>query len=172
MKELIIFKLGGSAITNKKKFYSIKIEWIDQFLKTLRKYLKKYKFIIVHGGGSFAHPVVESYGLKKRIDNDNIIGISITEALLKVLNVEIIKLCIRNSIPIIPLSTNNIFIKIDKKLRFKCKLIEECLEKNLIPILHGDLIFDNRKKFTILSGDDIVLILSKKFKPKHLNKPN
>ena len=50
---MILIKLGGSIITNKKKPLSVRRKTIDKIASALRKIDEP--FVIVHGGGSFGH---------------------------------------------------------------------------------------------------------------------
>ncbi len=43
--------------------------------------------------------------------------------------------------------------------------IGRCLQLNILPVLHGDVIFDSIRGFTILSGDDIVQELALRLRP-------
>jgi uridylate kinase len=58
MKRVIIISLGGSLIIPNK----ISIEFLEEFKKTLLKHQKKYKFIVVCGGGKTARTYIQ--GLK------------------------------------------------------------------------------------------------------------
>ncbi|MDO8508636.1 MAG: UMP kinase [Nanoarchaeota archaeon] len=61
MKKIVI-SLGGSLIAPDKIDY----KFLDQFKKITRKYYKKYKFIIVCGGGSIARKYIEALKKEKK----------------------------------------------------------------------------------------------------------
>jgi uridylate kinase len=54
MKKLVI-SLGGSVIVPDE----INIDFLEQFKKTLRKYYKDYRFVVVCGGGAIARKYIE-----------------------------------------------------------------------------------------------------------------
>jgi uridylate kinase len=58
-KEVIVLSLGGSRIIPDK----IDVKFLKEFKKILEKHIKKYKFVIVCGGGSTARKYIA--GLKK-----------------------------------------------------------------------------------------------------------
>ena len=58
-KEVIVMSLGGSLIAPEKRNPS----YLNKFKKTIQKFYKKYKFVIVCGGGSIARNYIET--LKK-----------------------------------------------------------------------------------------------------------
>lgn len=43
--------------------------------------------------------------------------------------------------------------------------VERCLQLDVIPVLHGDVVFDSCRGYSILSGDDITQELSRHFRP-------
>ena len=50
---MLLIKLGGSIITNKKKPLSAKRKTIDNIVYSFRKINED--FVVVHGGGSYGH---------------------------------------------------------------------------------------------------------------------
>lgn len=84
MKQTIILSLGGSIIVPK----DIDINFLKNFRKTIISLLKKYRFIIVCGGGKIAREYIDASKKIKMFENqvyDNI-GIKATK-----LNAELIK---------------------------------------------------------------------------------
>ena len=68
-KELIIVKFGGSLITDKSsdtpKINNKNLESIGNILKQ-----KNYNLIIVHGAGSFGHPIAKKFDIAEGLNND------------------------------------------------------------------------------------------------------
>lgn len=60
MKEVIVISLGGSQILNDGK---VNISFLNKFKAVIKKHSRKYKFVIVCGGGSVARMYID--GLKK-----------------------------------------------------------------------------------------------------------
>ncbi len=72
MKKLILVKIGGSIITQKdsnlpKPRLSI-IKRLAQDIKTITS-SQKYSLILVHGAGSFAHPIVKKFQIQSGMFN-------------------------------------------------------------------------------------------------------
>jgi isopentenyl phosphate kinase len=68
MNELIIIKLGGSVITDKAKpkgsfRKNVVLRIAGEIKRAQNK--KKFKLIIVHGAGSYGHPIAKKYNLNK-----------------------------------------------------------------------------------------------------------
>ncbi len=75
-KKIIVISLGGSQII---KDNQVHLSFLDKFKKIILKQSKKYKFVIVCGGGSVARLYIE--GLRKAGKSDKLqsyAGISIT----------------------------------------------------------------------------------------------
>ena len=70
MKKIIVFSLGGSLIIPEK----INIKLLENFKKTLKKFYKTHKFIIVAGGGSIARKYIEA--LKKEHKSEKALSIA------------------------------------------------------------------------------------------------
>ena len=67
MQPLTILKLGGSAITDKARECTPDIPTIQRVADRLRDYDRP--LILIHGGGSYAHPFVTESGLGKGLRN-------------------------------------------------------------------------------------------------------
>ena len=52
---LVIIKMGGSVVTFKDQPLMPNMEGIEGIAKVLVELRKKFKIILVHGGGSFGH---------------------------------------------------------------------------------------------------------------------
>eukprot|EP01126_Amoeba_proteus_P045904 TRINITY_DN5164_c0_g1_i8.p1 TRINITY_DN5164_c0_g1~~TRINITY_DN5164_c0_g1_i8.p1 ORF type:complete len:179 (-),score=23.04 TRINITY_DN5164_c0_g1_i8:379-915(-) len=50
-------------------------------------------------------------------------------------------------------------------LKHNCCTIKQMLAEGLVPVLHGDVVFDEKTSFSILSGDTIIKILALELKP-------
>ena len=74
-RKVVVISLGGSLIIPDK----INIKLLEQFEKVIRKNTKKYKFVIVCGGGSVARKYIsalKSKGINEKLQNFS--GISAT----------------------------------------------------------------------------------------------
>lgn len=170
--ELIILKLGGSLLTDKNKPFSIREEILEQSVSEIIKSNKK--LIIVHGGGSYGHPIAKEYdifhGLNNNIENQ-IFGLAKThEAMIK-FNLIIINSFLKRNYPSIAIQPFSIFIKDHDGIKMEnLEPIELSLEMGITPILYGDIIIDKERFFSIISGDLIILELCKKLQKFKVSK--
>lgn len=128
---------------------------IDQLSKTDKN------VILVHGGGSFGHPIAKQYHLVDGFDfsiENQVMGISETHAAMLDLNSKIIDYFLVKRKPVMPFQPSALFIL--KNGTIFCNSldpIESALDLGLAPILYGDVILDFHGNFSILSGDQIIL---------------
>jgi len=74
-KKVIVISLGGSLIVPER----IDLKFLEDFKKTLKKHSKKYKFVVVCGGGSVARKYIHSLERAKCSDYlQSLAGISVT----------------------------------------------------------------------------------------------
>jgi len=168
---IIIIKLGGSLITEKNKPFSIRKKIIENSVKQIIDANKK--IILVHGGGSFGHPIAKKYGImgghQPSIQNQ-IFGLAKTHASMEELNSYIINAFLNQNYPAISFQASSIFLK-----RFTggfsnfLKPIQLSMDFGIIPVLYGDIILDNDGSFSIISGDQIIYELCKNLKSYHIS---
>lgn len=166
-KPLVIIKLGGSVITYKDtSTVKIRKNTIENLCKELRSLVRqnKYHIILVHGAGSFGHPLATRYQLQNGDLNKNrLFGFSLTVAKMIELNSFIVQSLLNNQLPAISLPPHAFATQINKKLiNFDYKLIKEYLDKGFLPVLFGDVVLDEKQECSILSGDTIMAYLAKR----------
>ena len=64
--EIILLKLGGSLLTNKNKPFSIREDVVRNAVQQIIE--ANDKLILIHGGGSFGHPLAKKYKISKGYD--------------------------------------------------------------------------------------------------------
>lgn len=186
----IIIKLGGAAITNKQGSCQLAEE---SFLEALVIQIQKayhalnaagHKLILVHGGGSFGHPMARRYRIKEgwiassglttpHLTAENIpeqeqdrrdqkAGFTYTRRCMLELHLALLDRLHRHGVPAITVSPFD-YVETDggDKSPISCfqqlaKRTEQCLHLGLVPLLYGDAVLDRSLGCTILSGDIIM----------------
>jgi len=161
---LTIIKLGGSVITNKQVAGEVNSANIERIAGIISKYSKD-PMIIIHGAGSCGHHEAKEFGLKDGINKDNVIGVYKTHKVVSKLNDYIVSklnnagICAIGVHPFDFLLSENGRIKI-----FEISHIKKMIEIGIIPVLHGDVVMDNQKGVSIISGDQLVLWFARELK--------
>ena len=159
MDQLTILKIGGSVITDKARECTPDISAIQRIADQLSDY--DLPLILIHGGGSYAHPLVTRSGISRGLrDRSQLRPISETEFYLSQLTRIIwASLMLRDKLPVPfhPMS----FVAFDKGKVKRVLLdpIRKALRAGLLPLLHGDLVFDESRGIGVLSGDRLASLI-------------
>jgi len=153
---LIVLKLGGSVITIKEKPLTPNNEAIKRLAKEIKQAETK-QLILIHGGGSFGHPIAKKYKINEGFkDAQQIAGFSETRQAMTQLNKIILDALIQAGIPAVTLQPSA-FITTDKGRikHIETEAIQGLLKLGVTPVLYGDAVLDQTLGFTILSGDQL-----------------
>jgi isopentenyl phosphate kinase len=171
---LIILKIGGSVLT-KKESGKPKVNYrnLNRIVKEISESLKQ-KLIIIHGAGSFGHPIVKKYGIGKKITNVKDFeikkhGFSVTQFWVKQLNSIFCKNLIKKGINTISLQPSSfISIKNGRIFSADLHLIRIYLDMNFVPVIYGDVVVEMNEsiKMGVLSGDQIIKYLAENLNPE------
>ena len=169
-KPLIIIKLGGSILTEKNTPNSIREKVIHSLISQISDNYHNStqpKIIIIHGAGSFGHPIANSfsiqYGLDQTIPNQ-ILGLTKTHQSVKRLNNKIVDSFLSRDIPVLSLTTSSVFFQGEHDFNFTgFNHIVSLLNLGIIPVLFGDILIHDSYNFSILSGDRVIYEICKTF---------
>lgn len=173
MKDVIFIKFGGSLITDKNSPLTPKIEVIHSLsdqLKTIKNKYPNLKIILGHGSGSFGHSVAKTYQTRTGVKTEEEwLGFSKVWFAARALNSVVMHALQEINLPSITFPPST-FLNTSNKLKNEIFIstIETALNANLIPVVHGDVIFDKKLGGTILSTEDIFIILTSYFQPKKI----
>lgn len=172
-KQLLIIKLGGSVITDKnKQVPTPRLNVIKNLAKQLKEiYSKdKYQIILVHGTGSFGHPIAKKYKVELDIVTEKQkLGFSLIDQKMLELSNLIVGRLIENNLPALSLPPRAFTTqKQGKLIKLDIKLMKSFLDQGLIPVLFGDMVFDLQLNGSILSSDTLICYLAKKLRPERV----
>jgi len=160
---MLLIKLGGSIITNKKKPLSAKRKTIDNIVSSFRKISED--FVVVHGGGSYGHYWSVKYDMHTKPKKYDLKGVSIVKNSMIELNTIILDSFLKNKLNPYCLPPTD-FVMGNKPINKKILEIKKIANSGLIPITYGDALWYGNKKSYILSGDKIMSLLARVLKPR------
>ncbi|NMC59194.1 MAG: isopentenyl phosphate kinase family protein [Candidatus Methanofastidiosa archaeon] len=165
---MIIIKAGGSAITKKSEDFTPNMEVISNVAQEIKDAGRVV--ILVHGAGSYGHPIAKKYSLGKGyVDEYQLKGFSETRSSISELDTIILKALMQNGLTPVKIGTFSNFITSNGRIvEFHKEPLLRAIELGLLPVFTGDLVFDRTRVFSILSGDQIVSYLSKLLKPSRV----
>ncbi len=153
---MIILKIGGSAFSDKhtgKSFVSLVARNVAKELP------KDEKVLIVQGAGFIGHSIASKYGLSKLSNNQNHWAL-LRYGVEQVSN-RIAKALIDNGISPFVMSAQQLFeIKGGKVLVKNLGIVKAYMDNGFIPIIHSDAPLDDRHGISVLSGDNMAVILA------------
>jgi isopentenyl phosphate kinase len=159
-----ILKIGGSVITDKNGELAARTEVINRLAKETHKAGVK-NLIMVHGGGSFGHPTAQKYGIKEGLKDDaQKVGFAETHHVMTVLNGLVMDALVWHSIPAFSIAPSCCVMTENGRIKL-CEdtALKTLLKMGFLPVLYGDAVLDEKLGFTVLSGDQIVSYLARKF---------
>ncbi len=174
MKPLYILKIGGSVATYKNRpGFSVRRTLLKKIARSIKiaKEKEGFDLILIHGAGSTGHQIAHEYGLAGGVaGSEKKLAASLRLRIAnQKLNGEILGALVDGGLPAVSVHTASVIIQKDKKIE-KCNLdvIKEALKQNCIPLLYGEMVFDEDLKMTVCSGDIIAPYLSKKMQARKI----
>jgi len=155
MQVPVVVKLGGSAITDKSRTSTARLEVIHNAIREIASY--SGQLVLLHGGGSFAHSFVskaalrDGFSQKSQLASVSEIELNLDQ-LSRIIGVGLL-LRHRPFVPLAPMS----FMTLRKGDVGRSFLdpITAALRLGLIPLIHGDIAFDETRGCGIVSADRI-----------------
>lgn len=163
LQDVVLIKLGGSVITYKVRPMTTNKIAIDQIFKTFLSV--RVPIIVVHGGGSFGHYWSVKYHMHSKPDRYPSGGIAVVHESMISLNHKLVKSMIKfklNPYSVSPFS----FISNNKPLVKKIFELASMTRDKIIPVTYGDIVYRTNHKYSILSGDELMTMLSYVLRPK------
>ena len=159
MHKLVIVKLGGSVITDKSKPFTARREVIGRLAKELKVALSEFKgkAIIVHGGGSFPHIPAAKYQTQLGlIGKDSLKGLSLTCDAAIAINRIVVGEFLKQNLPVVSFSAGSSIFSKGKTYKSFFLPIKKALDVGVIPMLYGDVVFNEYQGWVIFSGEKII----------------
>lgn len=174
MKKLLMLKIGGGVITDKKVRYGLKAKVLEQIVREVaraREELKETDLIIGNGAGSFAHFSAKKYGTAKGFnDARERLGAGWVRYDAVLLNQIVFEKLLGVGVPAFSFSASSMMqVNNDQVEKIVTGGVEKALEKGLVPLLYGDVMVDASKGATIFSTERIFDELAKKLVSKYAN---
>ncbi|MCC6049272.1 MAG: hypothetical protein LM580_01100 [Thermofilum sp.] len=144
--ELLVVKLGGSLITDKRKPLTLNREGLEAAAEALARVARGRRLVVVHGGGSFGHyAVVQAGGSRERLVSD-------VSYWMSALNLEVVSALRAAGVPAVGLPPLAVARVDGGQLSLQRDVLEAALEDGTVPVTHGGLVLQDGR-LEILSGD-------------------
>ncbi len=169
-KPLVVIKLGGSALTDKKRIYTPRMQMIHRAAEQIAVVRKSLFVVLVHGAGSYGHIPVRTFGLEKGFTgHEQIRGLAETKSKLLEWEAIIDRVFLKHEVPLTPfLASDFIVTKKGRIVSAELKPLRIWTRLGCVPITGGDIVPDISNGFSILSGDQLAAYIAIKLKAKRL----
>ncbi len=167
---LVFLKLGGSLITDKHTPRTARLEVIDRIAREIAAALKEnpdLRIILGHGSGSYGHSSGKKHGTRNGVQTkDEWLGFSEVWHDASSLNRIVLNSLQSAGLPAVCFPPSGSLITRDREvISWNLSPIISALENDLVPVIYGDVVFDQSLGGTILSTEDLFVHLALQFNP-------
>ena len=172
-EDLIVLKLGGSLLTDKSTAYKLREDIIKAVAVEIKECIDLgliKSLVIVHGVGSFGHPPVLKYNLHKGFRNkDQLISMSKTQQIVNKFRKTITTTFLEEGIPINLMHASSMVVG-DKMVitDYTFNSLKGFLSLGMVPLIGGDMMYDTSMGFSVCSGDQLAVVLSRVLRANQL----
>ncbi|MEI7987717.1 MAG: isopentenyl phosphate kinase [Chloroflexota bacterium] len=173
MSTTVFLKLGGSLITEKTKANTPRLDTIKRLVQEISAGLAHsphIRLILGHGSGSFGHMAARQFGTRQGVHTPfEWKGFAEVWHAADALNRLVTDALYEAGLPVISFSPASMVISHSGGvLRWDLSPLKSALEHGLLPLVYGDVIFDNEKGGTILSTEDLFVFMAKELHPQRI----
>lgn len=152
-----LIKLGGSVLTDKAASApTLRKDVLARLARELAG--ADEELVIVHGAGSFGHPLAKAAGLKHGLSADGAVAaLAQVHADVRRLNVAVLDALRGEGLAPTTFSPFALFTCSDGRPGgWNFVPMHRALSMGLTPVTHGDVVFDTNRGTTVVSGDQLV----------------
>ncbi len=173
MKELVFLKLGGSLITDKTRPYTARPDKLTSLaaqICTAIQAQRDVSLVVGHGSGSFGHTAAKQHGTRLGVQTaDEWRGFAEVWFQASALNRFVMQALHEAKVACVALAPVSAVTAHDGKVaEWDLSPLTSALAAGLVPVIYGDVIFDQVRGGTILSTEDLFEHLAGKLKPERI----
>ena len=186
MKELVFLKLGGSLITDKTQPYTPRLDVIEDIALQIATALQGHpnlRLILGHGSGSFGHVAASEYHTRDGFPRPSPLihrerdkteenywkGFAEVWYQASSLNRFVMKALHKTNVQAVALPPSASIISSDGGIPiWETTPIRMALAAGIVPVIYGDVTFDEVRGGTILSTEDLFSHLARALNPERI----
>ena len=170
MSDTLFLKLGGSLITDKTRPQALRtgvLARLTQEIAEARSAQPGLRLLLGHGSGSFGHVTARQYGTRAGVRTpEQWRGFAETGRIASELNRLVVDALWTAGVPALRVQPSASAQCHDGELRSLAERpVVEAIERGLVPVVHGDVAFDEVRGGTIISTEEIFAYLSPRMRP-------
>src|SRR5438093_9259490 len=166
---MLLVKLGGSVITVKSKYRTLRGPDLSRLARELAAGAGP-ETVLVHGAGSYGHILAAKHGLKGGAEGPDQLGaVAQVQRDVRALDLKVLDALLRAGLRPAAVPPSLVMRYHDGRLAsFDVGPFRDYLMRELLPVSFGDVVMDTKRRFAIASGDDVILELAKLFRPERV----
>ncbi|MEE8524632.1 MAG: isopentenyl phosphate kinase [Thermoanaerobaculia bacterium] len=160
MTDVILVKLGGSLITDKRRESYARLDVIDRLAAEIAAARRRMTagLVVSHGSGSFGHVAAARHGLGRGpVDDNGLAGVVETRNQAARLHRIVIDALMRADVHTFSwVPSNELIATAGQPAVGSCKSLLKALELGLVPVTYGDVVPDSKWRMAICSTETIL----------------
>ncbi|MFN2173086.1 MAG: isopentenyl phosphate kinase [Candidatus Promineifilaceae bacterium] len=170
MTQPLFLKLGGSLITDKTGVEVVREDVLVRLSREIaeaRKQNPTMELVLGHGSGSFGHVAGAKFGTRQGVKTETEWGgfAEVSDAASR-LNRLVIEALLAAGVPAISLQPSASAICEDGQIiSLADEPVRRALNAGLLPVVYGDVAFDNIRGGTIISTEEVLIFLARSLRP-------
>jgi isopentenyl phosphate kinase len=173
MGQLVFLKLGGSLITDKTKAYTPRPEVLADLASQIEETslaTHDLQIVIGHGSGSYGHAAASRYQTRQGVSGPEgwrgFAEVWYQAAALNRLVMDALHQAGSPAIALAPVSA--VTASKGRVAAWDLGPLRAALANGLVPVIYGDVIFDEQRGGTILSTEDLFAHLARQLHPRRI----
>jgi len=171
--EIVLLKLGGSLITDKNKPYTPRLDKLAELaneIKTVLDFAPGLTLILGHGSGSFGHVAAKKHGTRDGVQtSEQWLGFAEVRFQAAELNRYVMEALVNAGVPAISFPPSSSMVSLNRKvIHYNVVAIRSSMNAHILPVVYGDVAFDEALGGTILSTEDVFKFLVEQFSPARI----
>ena len=173
VQRIIFLKLGGSLITEKAQSATPRLDVISRLAREIAVALRDLPglgLVLGHGSGSFGHVPAQKYGTRQGVFTPvEWLGFAEVWRQAHTLNRLVMDALFKEGLSVLSFAPSAMVLaRSGHVVRWEPSNLQRTVEKGLIPVVYGDVVFDQMQGGTILSTEDLFDYLAPIFKPQRI----
>jgi len=166
-------KLGGSLITDKNKPLTPRPQTIQRLAQEFAQAWRaqpQQQWVLAHGSGSFGHAAARQHGTRGGVhDAAGWLGFAQVGAVASQLNHLVREALLQAGVPVVSFAPSALVrCREGRIIHMHTQAIFDALHRGLVPLLFGDVAFDETRGGTIVSTEEVLAALAQELPPEHL----
>lgn len=179
MTELVFLKLGGSLITDKTRPYTPRLDLLANLAAQIAaaQSVASLRLVLGHGSGSFGHTAAKMYKTREGLPpsdpgmrvEDYWRGFAEVWYQASTLNRHVMDALHAAGVSALTFSpAASVTAGNGRVADWDLAGVRTALENGILPVVHGDVIFDHARGGTILSTEDLFEYLAQELRPQRI----